>query len=105
MCGCETCVIFKNMYQCLLLWRKKNVKRNKQIIAKMDDGPEKIKLEKDLEEYKTYLSKAGAVCDAASHIGCEKVEIGGCMFPCFSCVMGKCGNCPNWDNIIQRSER
>ena len=83
----------------------KKIRRNEQIIAKMDDGPEKVKLEKDLEEYKTHISKAGTAWDDASHIGYEKVEIGGRMFPYFSCVMGKCDNFPKWDNIIQKMER
>ena len=75
MCGCETCVIFNDMYQCLVLWRKKLVECVEHNISQMEDGHERVKLTSDLEEYKTHIGKDGTAWNVATCLGCTKTEI------------------------------
>jgi hypothetical protein len=51
MCGCETCIIFDDMHECLCLFRKRYISRLKREINQMRDGRRKFDLSSKLETY------------------------------------------------------
>jgi hypothetical protein len=113
MCGCQTCVILNDMYQCILLWQKKYIAFEQIKIYRMEEGQEKAARLFRYKKYKSEVTTNGIlrpprVWDAASQLACPKVEVkeedtGRC-FHRFSCVLGKCGDCPKWKTIIPRTE-
>ena len=80
----------------------------------MDDGPEKVEKEVERDAYKAQVWKDGALVplrawEASSQLACDKVEVKegdeeGRLFHRFQCVMGECGNCPKWHNIVPSIE-
>ena len=51
MCGCETCIIFNDMHQCLNLFRKKYVTNKQREIQAMRDGRTKLMANANLDDY------------------------------------------------------
>ena len=45
MCGCQTCIIFKDMYSCLRTWRKRFMVRQQSIIDVMPRSREKTAMQ------------------------------------------------------------
>ena len=107
------CVIFEDMHQCLILWRKKYIKRLKEEIRR-SAGRSKSRREQDLKEYMDKIAEVEAgktmtkhenAWDAASQIGCEKIKIGEKSYAPFSCVLNKCSNCSDkWKDLVPPKE-
>jgi hypothetical protein len=51
MCGCQTCIISKNMYACVKMWQSKFVARERVNINTMNQGREKVLKQERLDEY------------------------------------------------------
>ena len=116
MCGCETCIIFDDMHECLCLFWKRYISSMKREINQMQDGQRKFDLSAKLE---TYMSQ---VCsdptnnehepmynngwDAASALGCSPVTIGDRQYCKFGCALRECPDCCNsWEQLIPPMER
>ena len=121
MCGCQTCVIFKDMYQNVRLWRKKFINRKQlEIDGMISRSRARTTLINQLEMYKgKVLDDDGNTViperawDAAAQLACPKVELAidgnddsivRC-FHKFGCVMGECNACPKWHSLIPAEER
>ena len=120
MCGCQTCVPFKDMYQNIKLWRKKFINRKQlEIDGMIAWSRARTTLVDQLESYKrNVLDDGGSTVvpewgwDAVAKLACPKVEsaidvnddnIIRC-FHKFGCVIGKCDECPKWSTLIPAEE-
>jgi hypothetical protein len=86
MCGCETCIIFDDMHECLNLFRKRYITRIKRDVEGMRDGSRrKLDLSGKLETYihqvcsnpndHQHHPKHKSGWGAASVLGCPPVTI------------------------------
>ena len=114
MCGCETCIIFDDMHQCLNLFRKKYITNTQKEIQAMRDGRSKQLANAKLDDYinqvcSNPITKTPKFCtgwDAATCLGCAPVEIDGRYYSPFSCVLRDCALCrDNWMDTIPTRER
>ncbi len=84
MCGCQTCIIFKDMYACLKMWRKKYISRKQGKIDAIHQCSCTLTARQDqLDEYISKVMKDGEITlvrawDAAAELACPKVEIDNC---------------------------
>ena len=105
MCGCETCTTMNDLHTAMKAKRTRLISAASNFLNEMDDGPDKEKFEKELEEYKNEVLNNGGTrhkhedgMAAAEEYGCgEKIEIDGCSYPHFSCVLLKCDQCTKDD--------
>ncbi len=49
VCGCQTCIIFKDMYSCLQIWRKRFICDKQSIINSIQRSREKTRMQEDLD--------------------------------------------------------
>jgi hypothetical protein len=114
MCGCETCIIFDDMHQCLNLFRKKYITNTQREIQAMRDGRSKQLANAKLDDYINQVcsnptTKNPKFCtgwDAASFLGCDPVAIDGRNYSPFSCVLRDCALCRDkWKDMIPTRER
>ena len=85
MCGCETCIIFDDMHECLNIFRKRYITRMKRELEGMRDGRRKFDLSAKVETYIHQVCsnpndyqhdpKHKSGWDAASALGCPPVTI------------------------------
>jgi hypothetical protein len=120
MCGCQYCVICKDMHQNLNLWRKRYTKPKQQKIDRMQAKP-RLRTTKT-EQLASYKLKVMDNHDnmhperawaASAQLACEKNNIGstGANGVCdvkgfhqFGCGKGDCNQCPKWNTIIPEEE-
>jgi hypothetical protein len=113
MCGCQTCVIFKDMYQCVKIWREKLISKQQVLIDSLPQSRANSEKRKDLDDYKLSVMKDNSIFperawNAAAELVCDKVvihvNVGEVLtakpFHKFGCVMGVCPDCPKWKDII-----
>jgi hypothetical protein len=104
MCGCQVCIIFKDMYSCLRLWRKKFISRLQTKIDAMHQGSCGRSTRQDiLDAYKSKVMHNDTIVperawNAVAELACPKVDIknydGVTSFHKFGCSMGQCDQCP-----------
>ena len=116
MCGCQTCIIFKDMYACLKMWQKKYISRQQGEIDAIHQRSRTLTARQNqLDEYISKVMKDGEITpvrawDAAAELACPKVEIengngsGSKSFHKFGCAMGECNECPKWNTIVPKLE-
>jgi hypothetical protein len=85
MCGCETCINFDDIYECLNLFWKRYITRMRRELQGMQDGQRKFDLSAKLETYIHQVChnptdhqqdpKYKSGWDAASGLGCPAVTI------------------------------
>jgi hypothetical protein len=117
MCGCQTCIISKNMFACVKMWQFKFVARERVNIHAMNQDRDKVLKRERLDEY---IAKVRAnecisperVWDYVSGLACPKVEIHSNdeelpsrFFHKFGCCLGVCDNCPQWNNFIPQMQQ
>jgi hypothetical protein len=109
MCGCETCIIFDDIQECLNLFRQKKITRMKRELQGMRDSRRKFdasaKLETCIEQVCTNCTdqspKYKSGWDAASTLGCPPVTIDDRCYCRFPCALGECTECYNkWKDVI-----
>jgi hypothetical protein len=117
MCGCQACIISKNMYACVEMWRKKYVARARVSINDMPCCREKVLKQERLDEYiaKVMVDKCISperAWDAISGLACPKIEIQStdedftfCSFHKFGCTLDVCDECPQWNDFIHQMGR
>jgi hypothetical protein len=116
MCGCETCIIFEDMHECLNLFRKRYIGIVKIEINTMRDGRRKFDLSAKLESYMNQVCsdpndhhlepKYKSGWDAASALGCLPVTIDGKQYCKFACGLRECPECcDSWEGFIPTMER
>jgi len=59
MCGCQSCVIVNDMYDCLLAWRIKKLLLLEYRLSKMEDGVEKLEKQVEFEHYRNFIMVDG----------------------------------------------
>ena len=80
MCGCQTCITFKDMYSCLQIWRKRFNVRQQVIINVMLRSREKTAMQDELNTYKAKMISDNVIIpvrawDAAAELSCPKICI------------------------------
>ena len=114
MCGCETCVIFEDIHECLNLVWKKYIMRLKRELQGMRDGRRKFDLPAKLDTYIQQVCKNPTDLhpkyksgwDAASQLGCPHVTIDNRYYCRFQCAVQECTECSNiWKDLIPAMER
>jgi hypothetical protein len=81
MCGCQTCIIFKDMYSCVKIWHKRYIARHQVKINSMNHWScNKTTQQFALNEYTSKVQKDGEIFpvrawDGESVLACPKVEI------------------------------
>ena len=114
MCGCQVCIIFKDMYSCLRLWRKKCISRLQTEIDAMQQRSRNRSTKQDiLDAYKSQVMHNDTIVperawNAVAALACPMVDIenddGVRSFHKFGCVMGQCDQCPTWNTTIPALE-
>ena len=110
MCGCQTCIMFKDMYQNFRLWRKKLINRKQlELDGMIARSQARTILVDQLESYKRKVLGDGwntmipeQAWDVVAQLACLKVELAidgndGSIVRCFhkfGCVMNECNACP-----------
>jgi hypothetical protein len=104
MCGCQTCIIFEDMYSCVKIWRKRYIVRHQAEIDSMShQSRNKTTRQSALYDYISQVQKDGEIFpirawDAISDLACPKIEIdnGGELkaFHKFGCAISQCNQCP-----------
>jgi hypothetical protein len=116
MCGCETCIIFNDMHECLNLFRKQNIARVNRELNTMQDGHRKFDLSAKLQTYMNqvcsnpnnhhYDPRYKSGWDAASALGCPPVTIDGRQYCKFACSLRECPECcDSWERFLPTMER
>ncbi len=112
MCGYQTCIIFKDMYFCLQIWRKRFICNHQSIIDTMQRSCAKNNMQERLDVNKSTMMADETIIlvrawDAAAQIACPKIKVNlygnedaGKYFHKFGCVMGECNECPKWSDHI-----
>jgi hypothetical protein len=81
MCGCQVCIIFKDMYSCLRLWRKKFISRLQTKIDAMHQGSHGRSTRQDiLDAYKSKVMHNDTIVperawNVVAELACPKVDI------------------------------
>jgi hypothetical protein len=81
MCGCQVCIIFKDMYSCLRPWRKKFISRLQTKIGAMQQCSRNRSSKQDiLDEYKSKVMHNNTIVperawNAVAELACPKVDI------------------------------
>jgi hypothetical protein len=57
MCGCQTWVIFKDMYQCVKIWRGKSISKQQVLMDSLPRSRANSEKRKDLDDYKLSVMK------------------------------------------------
>jgi hypothetical protein len=115
MCGCETCIIFNDMHECLNLFWKRYITRMKRELQGIRDGCCKFDLLTKLETYIHHVCsnpndhkhdpKYKSGWYAASMLGCPLVTIDDRCYQ-FKCTPQECTQCCNsWAALIPMMEQ
>ena len=110
MCGCQTCIIYADMYLCLQIWRKRFIRNQQSIVDTiMQRSRAKNNIQERLDVYKSTMADDKIIpvraWDATAQIACPKIKVNlngneeeGEYFHKFGCVMGACNACPKWSD-------
>jgi hypothetical protein len=114
MCGCQTCIIFKDMYLCVKIWRKRYILKHQAEINSMSHRLcNKTTRQSALDDYISQVQKDGEIFpvrawDAISDLACHKIKMdnGGELkvLHKFGCTISQCDQCPRWDTFIPKEE-
>ena len=101
VCGCHHCILFEDIFNCYLRWRKTFAERWEAKVSTMSGSGKRRELGK-LKRYLDFVFEDGdrkkpitvrEAWDAAAKIGCDPVTIGDRSYPRFACLLNSCDGC------------
>ena len=113
MCACDTCTVMGDLHTAMKAKRTKLITAATEDLNHIDDEDEKEQCKKELENYKSEVLSADGIrhkhedeFGAADEYGCGvRIDVGGSMFPHFSCILHKCDECTKQDYQAPQFER
>jgi hypothetical protein len=74
MCGCQTCIIYKDMYSCLRIWRMKFIRNQHSIIDTMQRSCAKNNMQQErLDIYKSIMTADNMIIPVRAWDATEKI--------------------------------
>lgn len=109
MCGCETCIVGRSQLRSIRAYRTRTLRSLKAIARDAPPGAEKRSALNAAALYEQQVCHpTGEIRPATIHESIKLVQcpnLDGFSFPKWSCVLGCCNDCPDYDDSIPDHEK